>query len=239
MQGFLIVPASGDSGVAAEGFVYRGDPSSIFGEPGVTGLNTDDVFTDTSGEIILGFGGDDVFDGDQRFSDIFGGAGDDTLVVSGDRFVADFSGGAGLDTIDLRGASVSAADDYNFELTPDPISPDRLIFTAGAASRIAQSVERVCGGDGTERLIAGTNGIQISGGGGNDFLGGGADEIFGNGGADVLTGRPGNDTLKGGGGRDVFQFRASDRNDMIVDFRQGQDVIEIVSGARAFAAGTC
>ena len=46
----------------------------------------------------------------------------------------------------------------------------------------------------------------------------------------------GDDTLKGNGGADVFQFRASDRNDTILDFRQGQDLNEIQTGANSFAA---
>ena len=45
--------------------------------------------------------------------------------------------------------------------------------------------------------------------------------LNGGGGADTLTGKGGDDTLKGNGGADVFQFRASDRNDTIADFRQG------------------
>lgn len=45
-----------------------------------------------------------------------------------------------------------------------------------------------------------------------------ADLIIGGAGADTLRGG-GGDTLKGGGGADTFQFRASDRNDTVADFR--------------------
>lgn len=80
----------------------------------------------------------------------------------------------------------------------------------------------------------------MKGGGGADLIngGGGADVLNGGGGNDVITGKGGDDTLKGNGGADVFQFRASDRNDTIADFRQGQDQIEIISGARSFAGLT-
>ena len=79
---------------------------------------------------------------------------------------------------------------------------------------------------------------NVKGGGGSDviFGGGGADRLNGGGGADTLRGNGGDDTLKGNGGADVFQFRTSDRNDTILDFRQGQDKIEIQNGARTFAA---
>ena len=78
----------------------------------------------------------------------------------------------------------------------------------------------------------------MKGGGGSDLIngGGGADLLQGGGGSDTLTGRGGDDTLRGNGGADTFQLRASDRNETIQDFRQGQDLIEIVSGANSFAA---
>ena len=60
--------------------------------------------------------------------------------------------------------------------------------------------------------------------------------LLGGGGADTLIGQGGDDSLRGNGGRDVFQFRTSDRNDTILDFRQGQDQIEILNGARSFDA---
>ena len=78
------------------------------------------------------------------------------------------------------------------------------------------------------------------GGGGGDVLrgngGGGGDLILGGGGADTLRGDGGNDTLIGGLGRDVFQFRATDRIETIQDFRQGQDRIELQTGANSFDA---
>ena len=54
-------------------------------------------------------------------------------------------------------------------------------------------------------------------------------EVLGGGGNDTIAGKGGDDTLKGNGGADVFQFRTSDRNDTIADFRQGQDKIQNLS----------
>lgn len=100
--------------------------------------------------------------------------------------------------------------------------------------------DNIKGNGGADIIKAGGGADTVKAGGGNDTVngGGGADRLEGGGGDDVLTGKGGDDTLKGNGGADTFQFRASDRNDTILDFRQGQDFIEIISGANAFNALT-
>lgn len=133
---------------------------------------------------------------------------------------------------------------------PAPTGPtddsDRLIGGADSDTiRAASGDDAIRGSGGGDVLRGNGGGDEILGGGGGDIIrggggadtikgGGGADRLFGNGGDDVLQGLGGNDTLTGGGGRDVFQFRASDRADEIRDFRQGQDMIEILSGAQRF-----
>ena len=89
-----------------------------------------------------------MFNGDQSLSRIYGGTGDDTLVVTGDRFVAEFFGGKGVDTVDLRGATVSAGPGYNFELAPYPNTPEFLRFFNGVSMRAAADIERIFGSDG-------------------------------------------------------------------------------------------
>ncbi|MDG1211533.1 MAG: calcium-binding protein [Paracoccaceae bacterium] len=98
--------------------------------------------------------------------------------------------------------------------------------------------DNIKGNGGTDVIKAGGGADTVKGGGGADVIngGGGADLLQGGGGSDTITGKGGDDTLKGNGGADVFQFRASDRNDTILDFRQGQDLIEIQTGANSFAA---
>ncbi len=143
--------------------------------------------------------------------------------------------------------------------------PDVLIGRSGGDLLVGfQGNDRLCGGgggdvifgdadndkirgdDGKDRIFGGSGNDQASGGKGNDVMngGGGKDTLNGQRGNDKLNGQKGNDklvggsgkdTLKGNGGSDVFQFRASDRNDTIADFRQGQDLIEIISGAASFA----
>lgn len=134
---------------------------------------------------------------------------------------------------------------------------DLLIGGAGDDSiKGAAGDDRLRGNRGDDTVKGGGGDDDIKGNGGVDFIrgnggsdviragggadnvngGGGADLIFGGGGADTLRGNGGDDTLKGNGGQDVFQFRTSDRNDTISDFRQGQDKIEILNGAQSFAA---
>ncbi len=138
--------------------------------------------------------------------------GDDTVVgQAGDDLLL---GGAGDDNI--RGSG----------------GDDRLRGNAGN--------DTLKGNGGDDNLKGGGGDDNMRGGGGADTLngGGGDDRLIGGGGDDVLTGKRGDDTLKGNGGADVFQFRASDRNDTILDFRQGVDQIEIKSGASFFQALT-
>ena len=69
---------------------------------------------------------------------------------------------------------------------------------------------------------------QVSGRNGNDVIYsfGGADTINGGGGADVLDGGADDDMLTGGVGADIFVFSLAHGEDIITDFRPGEDVIE-------------
>ena len=71
---------------------------------------------------------------------------------------------------------------------------------------------------------------RIFGHGGNDTLRGmrGRDVLNGGDGADIINGGRGHDTLTGGNGADVFVFAAAEKgHDVITDFEDGQDLIQI------------
>ncbi|MES0884378.1 hypothetical protein [Roseibium sp. SCP14] len=61
------------------------------------------------------------------------------------------------------------------------------------------------------------------------------DQLLGGDGSDRLIGNAGFDTLTGGLGSDTFVFKSNDGTDRIKDFTDGEDLIEIVSGASAFS----
>ena len=118
------------------------------------------------------------------------------------------------------------------------LAGDDLLIGGGGNDNIkgASGDDRLRGNGGDDMLKGGGGNDNIKGNGGADVIngGGGADRLNGGGGNDTIAGKGGDDTLKGNGGADVFQFRTSDRNDTIADFRQGQDKIQIQNGVRTF-----
>ena len=84
-------------------------------------------------------------------------------------------------------------------------------------------------GSGNDVILGGTGGDRIFGDSGNDLLRGdaGADIILGGAGNDTITGGAGSDTLGGGAGADVFVFEIGSQRDIVIDFRNGQDRIDL------------
>jgi Ca2+-binding RTX toxin-like protein len=91
--------------------------------------------------------------------------------------------------------------------------------TAGAGN------DTVTGNGGSDRLFGQTGADEVRGGLGNDSVYGnaGADWVIGGPGADVLQGGANNDRLTGGTGADIFEFRAGDGNDRVLDWKNGVD----------------
>ncbi|MEO0356152.1 MAG: M10 family metallopeptidase C-terminal domain-containing protein, partial [Cyanobacteria bacterium P01_A01_bin.3] len=88
------------------------------------------------------------------------------------------------------------------------------------------------GGNGNDRLLGENGNDFMKGGQGNDrLLGGrGNDRLLGNGGDDLLDGQSGRNTLVGGAGRDRFKVSRSNGPDLIQDFQNGQDRIDLAGG---------
>ncbi len=106
---------------------------------------------------------------------------------------------------------------------------DDLIFGNGGNDTLRGNAgnDDLRGGGGQDRLSGGGGDDNLNGGRGSDFLNGG-------GGDDTLIGSRGDDTLKGGQGEDTFVFTSNDGADVIKDFQQGSDLIQI-NGAGALA----
>ena len=97
------------------------------------------------------------------------------------------------------------------------------VFFTGSAN------DTIFGGDGNDQLRGGGNDDDLIGGAGFDSLfgGDGRDELSGNSGSDLLSGGLGNDTLTGGAQGDVFVFRRGAGVDVITDFQDGVDWLQI------------
>ncbi|MFN3642345.1 MAG: calcium-binding protein [Gemmobacter sp.] len=98
--------------------------------------------------------------------------------------------------------------------------------------------DRLNGGNGNDLMEGGTGADTLNGGGGNDTLDGGDgdDLLIGGAGADRFVGGAGDDTMTGGKGADVFVFAEGFGEDVITDFKSGEDLIEIGAFAGADAA---
>ncbi len=201
----------------------NGDISVFFEEPILDGDNLDGSFTS-----FIGSDSDDVLDGFDGDDEIAGGAGND--ILSGNRGNDTLKGGSGNDNIKGGGGDDRLRGNGGDDTLKGGGGDDNIKGGGGD--------DNIKGNGGSDVIKAGGGADTVKGGGGADVIngGGGADLLQGGGGNDTITGKGGDDTLKGNGGADVFQFRASDRNDTILDFRQGQDLIEIQTGANSFAA---
>ena len=90
----------------------------------------------------------------------------------------------------------------------------------------------VDGGSDNDSIRGDANEDIIRGGDGNDSLFGGKgnDQLFGDAGDDFLSGDQGNDTLTGGEGNDRFVLSTGGGLDIITDFGNGSDFIQVPAG---------
>ncbi|MCP9482073.1 hypothetical protein NNA36_08885 [Shimia sp. CNT1-13L.2] len=111
-------------------------------------------------------------------------------------------------------------------------SNDDLMGAEGSDSLFGKGGEDTLnGGIGTDLLNGGKGQDHLLGGGqADDIYGGmGDDTLYGGGGADLLAGGRGDDVLSGGAGADIFVFNRDAGNDLIADFTNGQDRIDLSS----------
>ena len=146
--------------------------------------------------------GADNLIGDSGADDIDGLGGDDTI-----------SGGGGKDTLAGSGGK---------DLLSGGGGKDELNGGGGK--------DTLEGGGGSDSLFGGGGRDELNGGGGKDTLdgGGGKDLMQGGGGKDLILGSKARDTLEGGSGRDTFRFKKGDGKDVIADWQDRKDKVEVV-----------
>ncbi|MCB1341135.1 MAG: hypothetical protein KDK24_08730 [Pseudooceanicola sp.] len=160
---------------------------------------------------------------------IAGTAGDDRL--EGTALADDITGLGGNDRLRGRGG-----DDTADGGTGD----DRVRGDAGNdVVHGGEGNDRVRGDDGDDMVFGDAGDDRVRGGRGNDTVSGGEgnDRVDGQDGDDILNGDAGTDIYNGGLGNDVFVFAADGVRDVIKDFEDGADLIDISAfGLADFAA---
>ena len=187
---------------------------SLWGDAGDDSLSGDDgndslwgdagddsLSGDDGNDSLWGDAGDDLLWGNAGNDNLWGNGGDDSLW--GDDGNDRLSGGSGNDG--LQGGD---GDDTLWGGASD----DLLLGDAGA--------DFLQGDAGNDRLWGNDGDDELWGGDGNDFL-------DGNAGDDELRGGAGDDDLWGGAGDDVFRFNFDHGDDIIADFTDGEDLIDL------------
>ena len=126
------------------------------------------------------------------------GDGNDAIVVRTGANIID--GGAGVDGLTFE---------TNFDVNAN-LSVNTATVAGGGTSSIT-AVENITTLNGNDTLVGDASNNVFNSGSGNDFLSGGA----------------GNDILRGEAGSDTFEFRTGWATDSILDFADGQDLIDL------------
>lgn len=252
------------NGDAGGDFLYGGigndtlnggaDNDTLYGEE-----NDDILNGDGGADVLIGGAGNDTINGGSGVDNdsIDGGAGNDTINAGdGDDFAA---GGTGNDTVNGgnnndRIDGNAGTDTLNGENGADTIyggadgdtinggqGGDILIGDAGA--------DTINGGTEDDSIDGGTEGDILNGEDGSDFIQGGdgadtinggsaADDLRGDAGNDLITGGTGGDTMRGGADSDIFFFAINSGVDVIVDFQDGIDKLNLAGYAGANAGNT-
>ncbi|MBL8589088.1 MAG: hypothetical protein JNK46_11215 [Methylobacteriaceae bacterium] len=250
------------NGDAGDDFLYGGigddvlngglDNDTLYGEDGNDTLNGD-----AGNDVLIGGLGNDAINGGTEDDSADGGAGVDTINLGAG---ADFAaGGTGNDTIN-GGANNDridgndGADTLNGDDGADTIyggaGGDTINGGIGGDVLIGEAdSDIISGGDDGDSIDGGAGGDILNGDGGTDFIQGGADndaitggadadDLRGDGGEDAITGGTGGDTMYGGADGDRFLFAIGSGVDVIVDFQDGLDKIDLSGYAGANAGNT-
>ena len=174
-----------------------------------------------------------------------------TVSLNGDNVVynpdgSDFAGGEYLYTIS---DGISSSDPVN--VTIQVIDSDTVTGSAADEILLGTNGDDHLSGKGGHDVLRGFDGDDhIEGGGGSDLLlgnkgadilsgGQGADRLEGGTGNDILSGGLGPDRMIGGGGADRFRIVEADgKIDVIEDFGNGNDVLDLSSLLTGIGGGT-
>ncbi len=197
----------------------------------LTGSNFDDTLLgNNAANVLRGGGGNDTLSGRNGNDSLFGNAGDD--VLEGGNGDDTLNGGGGIDAASYATATAGVSVDLGVAGAQN---------TGGAGVDTLIAIEDLIGSKFGDTLFGNSAANAIQGGGGDDTLSGrnGDDILSGGGGADTLDGGRGNDTLAGGAAADIFYFGLkSFGNDIITDWQDGLDKVNVSAAGLSFASFT-
>jgi len=207
-QGLMLDGTSGDDTLT--GWIAADTLRGFGGNDTLLGSFSDDILEGGNGHDILNGGvGNDV---------LRGGAGNDIFLMTGSNAGVDtVEGGSGYDIFDASGIQPGFGYGANFS-----------------------EIEELRGSNFGDNWSWSDSGIKFVGGLGNDTVNAGidADTLLGGDGADVLNGGAGNDTVNGGLGSDIltgglgidtFEFTEEADFDIITDFTDAEDLLDIAA----------
>lgn len=161
------------------------------------------------------------------FTDVF------TITSSGASFYYSYRDTTWLNRVSTGDYVVNGNDETDDLLKPFGdfrFSGDDTMFAGGGNDTFSggSGNDKILGNAGNDTLSGEAGKDQVFGNAGSDTLFGGSgnDILRGGGGHDRLSGQGGKDKLIGGGGKDVFVFSERGR-DVIRDFKDGKDLIEV------------
>jgi len=198
----------------------------------IVGTAQDDVFNliqaaASDAIVVRGGAGDDSFQEGLGRSDLFGGAGDDTLVVGSREFAFGelFDGGTGVDTLDLREIADTRWRFNGFDLLEGVASADDFAESQSSEDRKARvsSFERVFTGDFDDDIFL--EALFLDAGAGEDeitMFALDSGQYFGGDGDDFITNVQGAEALiDGGDGADRIATRGG--------FTDGDNVVHTIT----------
>jgi|CXWL01.1.fsa_nt_gi Ca2+-binding RTX toxin-like protein len=243
----VLVGGEGGDGLNGDGgndYIYAG-----LGDDAIDGGGEDDVLLGEAGDdTIAGGAGDDaiyaadgadLISGDGGADYVFAGIGND--IVSGGAGNDVLLGEGGLDSLTGEDGSDYLFGGDDTDALNGGLGDDRLYGDAGD--------DALEGGAGADLLLGDIGGDVLHGGDDNDYIYGengvdflfgdaGADSIFGGNDGDRIDGGAGNDLLRGGLGGDVFVKTANSGDDVVGDFQDGLDLMDLRGYSGATFANT-
>lgn len=193
-----------------------GSPLSIFGAL----LNGDDgVVGSINSDELRGFRSDDT---------MLGGAGNDSLKGGGGKDV--IGGGTGADNVNGGSGDDIVRGNSGFDVVIGGAGDD-LLFGGGGRDtiRAGSGDDTINGNGGADVIVGGSGDNVIDGGKGRDSIdaGAGDDTVRSDNGADTIKGGEGDDQLTGGARGDTFVFSSNSGDDVITDYEDNLDKIQI------------